>query len=52
MIGGKVVIIKLIQESGNDTLRDLGRQQYEQHFVKLDGPKVQMVNVGIRSKAG
>ena len=46
------MIIKLIQESGNDTCRNFGLQQDVKHSFKLDGPNVQLVNVGIMTNAG
>ena len=52
IIGGSVVIIKLIHESGNDTCRNFGRQQGVKHFFKFEGPNVQLVNVGIKTNAG
>ena len=52
IIGGSVVIIKLIHESGNDTCRNFGWQHDVKHFFKFEGPNVQLVNVGINSNAG
>lgn len=47
-----VVRTRLMQVSGNVNFRYLVWKQDEQHFFKVVGPKVQIVKIGINSKAG